>query len=1793
MNAGNVYKPFLVLFLAFLFINATSSGILNANKRPEAVPLMDKVTFRVDMTGLAVNPAGMYLASDFASTIGLTNWAQLPMCNIGGGLWEISFCGIPPGTYQYKFLNGPNGWEFDGFGGPCTNPADNNNRFVTVTGGMQLAGPFVLSSCTMTNNAGGADVTPPVITGPVPANTTVTCGNPLPAAMPLSASDGCDANCTLFTGMPVDNTSGLNACGLGAIIRTWTATDCAGNTATATQTITLIDNTPPTITGPAPGPITVGCAALPPAVPLPASDACDATVTSTGPPVDNTSGLNACGVGVIQRTWTVADCSGNSTSVTQAITLQDNAPPVITGAIPANITVVCGAIPPAVPLAATDDCDASVVSTGPPVDNTSGLNACGVGVIQRTWTVADCSGNSTSVTQSITVQDATPPMITGPAPANITVSCGAIPPAGPLPASDNCDASVSSTGPPVDDLNGLGPCGVGTVLRTWTVADCSGNSTSVTQTITVSDAQLPTIFNAPADITLNCGSPLPPASPLVASDNCDPTVTTTGPPAEDNSGLGACGLGVIQRIWSVADCSGNTAIAIQSITLADAAPPVITQPVPANVVVDCNGALPPAVPLAASDDCDPGAFQTEVPLDDLSGLDACGTGVIQRSWTVSDCSGNTTVATQTITVVDLEAPVILDAVPADVTVSCLNMPAAAPLAAFDLCDGNIFSTGIPVDDLSGLGACGAGEVVRTWTVTDCAGNTTSASQIITLVDAGPPTIDDPVPANITVNCIDLPPAQPLAASDDCDGNVVSTGMPVDDLAGLNACGVGAVMRTWTVSDCSGNTASVFQVITVEDNTPPVLAVPADGTFNCDAIPSAAAAVTSATDDCSTPTIVYDGETIVGGGCPYEIHRTWTATDACGNAVSQTQVITVQDTVAPVFVNSPQDMTVCEGSLPPLASLNWADNCDGAGTVNGTESTNGLNNPEIITRAWAFTDACGNTVNHTQTITVVAAPAVNAGEDRSICEGSQAALSATVTGGADTTFWSSMGDGTFDGTSSPDALYTPGPNDLAIGQAALVFSARPAAANCPAATDTVVVNFVPLPSADAGPGQEITCDVPSVTIGTPGVVGMLYEWSGPGIDDNNRNNPTPVVGAPGQYILNVTAAGTACSVFDTVLVSTDTGFPVAAAGGNQEVNCIQTEVTLDGSGSSVGADFTLSWSGPGIDGSNQNQISPVVTQPGMYTLTVSNTANGCTATAEVSVLVDTLPPVADAGSPQLIDCNNPIVTLGAGNSSAGTDIIYQWLAPNGAPLGSGAMQAVTQEGIYSLVVRDTTNGCSDMAIAEVLIDTLPPVANAGPDRTLTCTQPSITLNAGGTSVGGQLAFEWRRDGTPVGVDSTLDISVPGIYTLLVVNTSNGCSRTDEVLVTENTSAPVADAGTGGLLTCTDNCLVLGGANTSAGPNFTYEWMGAAHAVANANAPAPEVCAPDTYTLVVTNTDNGCTATDAVAVAEDASLPTAVARSNDTLSCEVAEVVLSGAGSTSGTEIEYQWRDDSGQLISTGLEATVASPGLYSFTVINTQTQCQSSTVAQAFIDTLPPLADAGAGLALDCAHPSVMLGSGAVPQPGVQYQWQDANGNILGTGLNQPASVPGLYTLLVVDTGNGCSATDEVFVTDNVIYPLVDAGANRTLNCINGTAFLDGSGSSAGGGFAYSWSGPGFSSTEVSPQINTGGTYVLSVTNTSNSCSATDTVAVALDTIAPIADAGPDGLLTCAVTDVQLDGAGSDQGAGLAYAWTDVSGAVVGNGLALPVNTPGIYQLSVTNTLNGCTAADEVVVEIDT
>jgi uncharacterized repeat protein (TIGR01451 family) len=214
------------------------------------------------------------------------------------------------------------------------------------------------------------DTTDPMITAPpnVSVNTgpgASSCGAFVSDATlgAATASDGCSASVTVTrTGVPAGNNFPV-----GTTIVTYTADDGHGHTASAQQVVTVIDNTPPTLSVPANINVNApanSCSANVDPGTATANDNCPG-VTVTGTRSDSQP-LNApYPVGTTTITWKATDASNNMTTGTQTVTVNDATPPVIvltSGAIilgPPNHQYQTLSIANLV-ASASDGCDASV-----------------------------------------------------------------------------------------------------------------------------------------------------------------------------------------------------------------------------------------------------------------------------------------------------------------------------------------------------------------------------------------------------------------------------------------------------------------------------------------------------------------------------------------------------------------------------------------------------------------------------------------------------------------------------------------------------------------------------------------------------------------------------------------------------------------------------------------------------------------------------------------------------------------------------------------------------------------------------------------------------------------------------------------------------------------------------------------------------------------------------------------------------------------------------------------------------------------------------------------------------------------------------------------------------------------------------------------------------------------------------------------------------------------------------------------------------------------------------------------
>ncbi|WP_289024210.1 LamG-like jellyroll fold domain-containing protein [uncultured Salegentibacter sp.] len=648
----------------------------------------------------------------------------------------------------------------------------------------------------------------PTASNPAPVNVQCTADIPtVDIAVVTDEADNCTANPTVaFVSDASDGNSNPEI-----IIRTYSVTDDAGNSINVTQEITVNDTTDPTASNPAP--LNVQCIADVPTedITVVTDEADNCTANPTVAFVSDVSDGNS-NPEIITRTYSVTDDAGNSINVTQEITVNDTTDPTASNPAPLNVQCIADVPEPDITVVTdeTDNCTANptVVFVSDASDGNSNPE-----IITRTYSVTDDAGNSINVTQEITVDDTTAPTASNPAPLN--VQCIADVPEPDITVvtdeADNCTANPTVAF--VSDVSD-GNSNPEIITRTYSVTDDAGNSINVTQQITVDDTTDPTASN-PAPLNIQCIADGPEPDITVVTDEADnctanPTVAFVSDASDGNSNPE-----IITRTYSVTDDAGNSINVTQEITVDDTTDPTASNPAPLNV--QCIADVPEPDITVVTDEADNcTANPTVAFVSDVSDGNS-NPEIITRTYSVTDDAGNSINVTQEITVNDTTDPTASN--PAPLNVQCAaDVPAADTTVVTDEADNCTSNPVVAfVSDVSD-GNSNPEIIIRTYSVTDDAGNSINVTQEITVDDTTDPTI--PTLPDLVSECPLT--VTPPTTSDNCDGTITGT-------TGLTNLTFDASETIyWYFKDAAGNEIGPIEQNVIINNT--IAPVPDSGSL---------------------------------------------------------------------------------------------------------------------------------------------------------------------------------------------------------------------------------------------------------------------------------------------------------------------------------------------------------------------------------------------------------------------------------------------------------------------------------------------------------------------------------------------------------------------------------------------------------------------------------------------------------------------------------------------------------------------------------------------------------------------------------------------------------------------------------------------------------------------------------------------------------------------------------------------------------------------------------------------------
>ncbi|MFD2572633.1 SdrD B-like domain-containing protein, partial [Spirosoma soli] len=696
--------------------------------------------------------------------------------------------------------------------------------------------------------------------------------------------------------------------------------------------------------------------------------------------------------------------------------------------------------------------------------------------------------------------------------------------------------------------------------------------------------------------------------------------------------------------------------------------------------------------------------------------------------------------------------------------------------------------------------------------------------------------------------------------------------------------------------------------------------------------------------------------------------------------------------------------------------------------------------------------------------------------------------------------------------------------------------------CTNTASTTLQQDIVAPTKTATNTGPLTCTLTTVTVSASSTEQVTYRWSGPGSFTTTAQSFSTSIA--GTYSVTVTAAN-GCTATTTTDVQQNLTAPTLSANNTGPLTCTLTSVTVSATANEA---VTYRWTGPGNFTSTAQSFTTSVA--GIYSVTATS-ANGCTAVTTTTVQQNAVAPTVTASNSGPLSCTLTNVTVSA---AASAGVSYLW--SNGQTTASFSTSIA---GTYSVTVT-SANGCTATASTTVIQNITPPAgvaaSNTGP---LTCTLTTATVSVSSTTAG--VTYRWVGPGGFTSTAQSFNTSVAGLYSVTVTS-ANGCTATASTALGQDITPPAGVTATNnGPLTCAQPTATVSASSTTAG--VSYLWSNGQTTASFSTSIA------GTYSVTVTSA-NGCTATASTTVIQNITPPAGVAASNTgPLTCTLTTATVSVSSTTAG--VTYRWVGPGG-FTSTAQSFNTSVAGLYSVTVTSANGCTATASTALGQDITPPAGVTATNNGPLTCAQPTATV-SASSTTAGVSYLW--SNGQ---TTASFSTSIAGTYSVTVT-SANGCTATASTTVIQNITPPAdVVASNNGPLTCTLTTATVGVSTSTSG--VTYSWVGPGgFTSTAQSFNTSVAGLYSVTVTS-ANGCTATASTTVIQNIAPPTGVAASNtGPLTCTLVTVTVSA--SSTTAGVTYRWAG-PGGFVSTAQSFPTSIAGVYSVTVTNPVNGCT-----------
>jgi gliding motility-associated-like protein len=1324
-----------------------------------------------------------------------------------------------------------------------------------------------------------------------------------------TATDNCNSVTITMGGA---TSRAFNCANIGANNVTMLATDLSGNTVTCPAVVTVQDVNPPTAQCRA---ATVylnsaGTATVTPAlIDNGSNDACGIRSMTTNP-----STVTCANIGTITVTLTVVDSNNLSSTCQASLTVADTFPPTMvcrpdTAYLDANGFI--SVLPADINGGTTDACGLNSLL----INGTSNLfyTCAQTGLQNVTLSASDVYGNTASCPSTVLVRDTIRPIaicrssiIAYLTPAgNIVVNAVRLDSA----STDNC--SINTTAYLIN----------GAASQTYTcaniatpqavtlrVSDASGNTATCPSVVLVRDTIRPTAScrTTPFTANLSAATGIVTVNPAsinnTSTDNC--TISTLLINNQPTFTFNCSQVGANVATLTVIDNSGNQNSCTATVNVNDITPP---NPACRNVTVFLdtvtnNGRVRFAARFldnGSTDNCSIVSWQ--VAGQDSLTFNCANINNNIVTLRVTDLAGNTATCNSVVTVRDTVRPIARCPV--------------NPLPVFLSSTGTVTVTGAMIDAGSSDNCGIVSRLINnttsrqylcsniglnnaTLTVADASGNTATCPSVIDVRDMVPPSalcqnrtvvLNNAIPAIVIVTATSLN----VGSNDNCGTITMRINNRLQDT--FYCSNVGPNNVTFSVTDASNNVSTCQSIVTVLDNTIPIvqcnnrtiflnangtatIAVNANGVAP---VASPTATIATGTDGCGIIQWTINGQSSVVYTCDSigtPRIAFIAAQDPATNTANCQAAITVVDTIRPIA--SCRNLTVplsAAGTATVLPSEIDNFSSDNCGIVtylinNQASQAYSCANVGPTTATLTIRDASGNQSTCVSTLTIQdnIAPVANCRATLAIALdiNGQATVLATTMNNPTTPSTDACGPLTFLLNNQTSTAY----NCSNVGSNPVILTVTDANGNASqcAAIITVADNMPPTALCrdttiyldNSGQVQATPAMIDNGTVDNCGIASLRI---------NGQNSVTYTcanIGTNNATLLATGAYGNT-STCASVITVRDTVRPT--------VVCISPTVDITNTGFAV-INAAL------LDPANSsNDICGIATRitsidtvrcadAGIVPVQLIITdINGNIGVCSTTVRVLLQAPVATTNA---ILCANDTLRLQSSPPANGNSYNFTWSGPNG--FSSSAQDTVifpvseTDEGQYILTIVPQGGGCVSADTLNILVNTVvPPIVAVD---TPACVGSPVTFhisNMSAYSANLNFSFAWAQDGNSLSNNNdsffiaAAALSQQGLYTVTI--TADGCTTASTavpLLVKDLPSAPEPTVNT----PCEGETLILVTNTQDNSRTYGYQWSGPNGFTATtdtarfANASQAQA---GTYTVLITDNFT-CTATAMVTV-----------------------------------------------------------------------------------------------------------------------------------------------------------------------------------------------------------------------------------------------------------------------------------------------------------------------------------------